>query len=175
MLNVYINQVKLAYTRPGRFFDEALQRGSLPKALEFAALTGVCIALELGISEAFASSSPAIVALVTFLMLIVMPVVLMAWVYVWSAFIQLCAFLLQENLPFSLLRLMVGYSSAGLLFLGLGGWFGKFLSLATIVFQVWGMERVLKCSRWTAVLFVFLPFSIFAVLVVFFSLMFKVF
>jgi hypothetical protein len=62
MFSAYIDQLKLAYTKPGRFFDEALQRGSLSQALEFADLTGVCIALELGISEAFASSSPAIVA-----------------------------------------------------------------------------------------------------------------
>ena len=175
MFKDYIAQIKLAYTSPSRFFEQALQRGSFAQALQFAALTGVCIALELGISEAFASSSPAIVALVTLLTLLAMPLVLMAWVFVWSTFIQLCAFLLQEHLPFFPLRLMVGYSSAGLLFLGLGGWFGKLLSLTTLFFQVWGMERVLKCSRWTAVLFVFLPFSIFAVLIGFFSLMFKVF
>ncbi|HVM32041.1 MAG TPA: hypothetical protein VMU88_02840, partial [bacterium] len=71
--------------------------------------------------------------------------------------------------------LMVGYSSAGLVLLGLGGWVGKLLSLSTVFFQVLGMERILGCSRWTALLFVFLPFSIFLLLLVFFSLMFKVF
>ncbi len=165
----------MAYTEPARFFERTLGQQSLSQALRFAALTGIFVALELGISEAFASSSWAIVALVTALTLVAMPLALVVWVYVWSAFIQLCAFLLQEELPFSPLRLMVGYSTAGLLFLGLGGWLGKLLSLSTVFFQVLGMERVLKCSRWTAVLFVFLPFSIFALLIGFFSLMFKVF
>src|SRR5690348_11080896 len=120
MFRPYFDQLKLAYTDPGRFFDQALANSSQSQALRFAALTGVCIALELGISEAFASTSWAIVALVTGLTLVAMPLVLVVWVYLWAAFIQLCAFLLQEDLPFAPLRLMVGYSAAGLVFLGLG-------------------------------------------------------
>ncbi|HVM33353.1 MAG TPA: hypothetical protein VMU88_09490, partial [bacterium] len=99
MFRPYFDQLKLAYTDPGRFFDQALQTNRLSQALRFAALTGVCVALELGISEAFASTSWAIVALVSGLTLLVMPLVLVVWVYVWAAFIQLCAFLLQEDLP----------------------------------------------------------------------------
>ncbi|MGH7739577.1 MAG: hypothetical protein ACREL1_05470 [bacterium] len=171
----YFSQVKSAYTRPSRFLDQNLGRADLGRALRFAAITGACVALELGISEALTSSSLSIVALVTVLALILLPIVFGAWVFIWSGFIRLCAFLLQENLPASPLRLVVGYSSVGLLFLGLDGWIGKLISLITVVFQVWGMERVLRCSRWTAILFVFLPFSIFLLLLGLVSLMFKVF
>ncbi|HET9870529.1 MAG TPA: hypothetical protein VFR02_08550, partial [bacterium] len=111
MFRDYFQQIKLAYTRPGRFFEQALQQGSLSQALRFSALTGVCVALELGVSEAFASSSLPIVGLVTALTLVALPLASVVWVFGWAAFIRLCGFLLQEDLASPSLRLMVGYSS----------------------------------------------------------------
>jgi hypothetical protein len=175
MFRQYFQQLRSVYTAPGRFFEDIFDHSTFQKALMFAALTGVVIALELGLSEVLESSSLGIIALVTVVTLFVLPLAMVAGVYIWSGFTKLCAYLLKEELPYEPLLIMVGYSAAGFLFLGLGGWVGKFLSLAALIFQVAGMEKMMKCSRWTAVIFVFLPFSIFMVCVGFFTLMFKVF
>ena len=78
-------------------------------------------------------------------------------------------------MPLEPVRQVVAYSVAGIALLGLGFGLGKWFCLAVFVFQVFGVEKVLKCSRWTAGVYVGLPFSLVAVLLVFVVFMFEVF
>jgi hypothetical protein len=97
------------------------------------------------------------------------------WIYVWAAFMKLCAALLDEDLSLEPLRRVVAFSVGGLVSLGLGYGLGKWVALVMFVFQVFGVERVQKCSRWTAAVYVGLPFSLVAVLGLLGAFMFKVF
>jgi hypothetical protein len=175
MLKDYLRKLKLLWTRPAEFYDWALDQSNDQEATRFAALTGVFVALELGLWEALMGGSISIVALVTILLLIGTPFLILGWIYLWSAFIKLCGFFLDENLPLERLQLVVAYSSAGLIALGVGFWGGKWLALATFGFQIFGLEKTLKCSRWMAALYVMLPVSMVAVLMGIFTLLFKVF
>jgi hypothetical protein len=138
-------------------------------------ITGAFVALELSLKEFLSSGSIPIVALVMAILLLLLPFVFLLGVYAWAAFMRLCAGLLNETLPLAPLRLVTAYSAAGFLAMLFGFSFGIWLSLAFLVFQVYGVERMLKCSRWTSVVFVGLPFSIVGVLFALFTLMFKVF
>jgi hypothetical protein len=51
---------------------------------------------------------------------------------------------------------------------------GLWLALMTFVFQFFGVEKGLRCSRWTAAVYVGLPFGIVAVMFGVVTLMFKV-
>lgn len=175
MISNYCRKTKELFTRPSDFYGEVLQQPDLKGAARYTALTGVFVALGLALRELLLNGSPSLVALVTALLLLLMPAVMLAGVYAWTGFMRLCAGLLDESLPDLPLRLVVAYSVAGFLTLGLGFTLGKWLSLVFLIFQVLGVERMLKCSRWTAVVFVMLPFSIVGVVILLFTLMFKVF
>ncbi|HEY5039175.1 MAG TPA: hypothetical protein VIJ93_08910 [bacterium] len=163
------------WLHPAEFFAAVPASSGMNEAVRFSALTGVLVALELGIVEALSGGSIGIVALVTLLMLAGMPLLVTVGVQLWSHFVRLCGFLLGESLPLEPLRQVTAYSTAGLVALGVGWGLGKWLVLATFVFQFFGVEKVLRCSRWTAAVYVGLPFSIVAVLAGLSTLMFKVF
>ncbi len=175
MVKEYFDNLKLLWLHPAEFFDRDFGPEGEKNAFRFAVLTGLLVALELGVSEALTGGSPGIVAFVTAILLAGMPLAVTAWIYLWTAFVRLCIYLLGEVLPVAQVRLVVAYSLAGLVGLGLGFGLGKWLALAVFLFQVFGMEKVLSCSRWTAAVYVGLPFSMLAVLAGFFTLMFKVF
>jgi hypothetical protein len=80
-----------------------------------------------------------------------------------------------ETLPLGSVRPVVAYSAAGLVALGVGLGVGKWLALSMFVFQLLGVEKALGCSRWTAAVYVGLPFSMVAVLAGLLTLMFKVY
>jgi hypothetical protein len=175
MVRQYFENLRLLWLRPGEFFGRNYQPGDERESIRFANLTGVLVALELGLAEILAGGSKINVILVTVFMLLAMPFLVTAGIYLWSGFVRLCAFLVGEPLPLEPVRQVVAYSVAGIALLGLGFGLGKWFCLAVFVFQVFGIERVLKCSRWTAGIYVGLPFSLLAVLLVFVGFMFKVF
>jgi hypothetical protein len=175
MVRHYFENLRFLWFRPGEFFIQNYQPGDEKESFRFANLTGVLVALELGLAEILAGGSKVNVVLVTVAMLLAMPFLVTAGIYVWSGFMRLCAFLVGESLPLEPVRQVVAYSIAGIALLGLGFGLGKWLSLAVFVFQVFGVEKVLKCSRWMAGIYVGLPFSLVAVLLVFVVFMFKVF
>lgn len=175
MIKQYFENLKFLWLRPAEFFGRTSDLAGEKEAFRFANLTGVLVSLEIGLAEVLSGGSKVNVVLVTVVMLLAMPFLVTAGIYLWSGFIRLCAYLLGEPLPLEPVRLVVAYSIAGIAFLGLGFGLGKWLALATFVFQVFGLEKVLKCSRWTAGVFVGLPFSMVAVLLIFVGLMFKVF
>ena len=172
--NYFQNLTELGL-HPARFFERDFGPAGEKESIRFAVLTGVLVALELGISEALGGGSLGIVALVTGLTLLGMPFFVTLWIYLWAGFMKLCAYLLGENFPLQPVRQVVGFSVAGMIPLGIGFGFGKWLALASFPLQVLGVEKALRCSRWTALVYVGLPFSMLAVLGGFFFLMFKVF
>ncbi len=174
MIKEYFSNLKNLWLGPAEFFEMNL--GSEPEkhAIRFAALTSLLVALELGLVEILSDSSKVTVGIILALMLIGMPFLIVLWVYLWTAFMRLCAYLLGESLPADKVRLVVAYSAAGLVALGLGFGVGIWLALMVFVFQVIGIEKILGYSRWTAAVYVGLPFSLIAVLAGFFTLMFKV-
>lgn len=175
MINEYLGKVRALWLEPGVFFDQDFGPAAEKDAFRFAVVTGLLVALELGIAEALAGGSLSIIALVTGIMLLAMPFLVTVWIYLWTHFMRLCAYLLGENLPQEPVRLVVAYSVGGWLVAGLGFGLGKWLALAAFLFQLLGIEKILPCSRWTAAVYVGLPFSMMAVLAGFFTLMFKVF
>ncbi len=175
MVQEYFRDLGFLWSRPSEFFRENYDADGENKAFRFANITGILVALELGIAEIFSGGSVTNVALVTLVMLLGMPFFVNAWIYLWSGFMKLCAYMLGEVLPLEPVRQIVAYSVAGLTLFGLGYGLGKWLALATFVFQVVGIEKVLRCSRWTAGIYVGLPFSLVAVLTGFVIFMFKVF
>jgi hypothetical protein len=175
MVQQYFRNLKFLWLQPSAFFDENYDSRDEKEAFRFANITGILVALELGIAEIFSGGSITNVALVTLVMLLGMPFFVNAWIYLWSGFMKLCAYMLGEVLPLEPTRQVVAYSVAGIALLGLGYGLGKWLGLATFVFQMFGMEKVLRCSRWTAGIYVGLPFSLVAVLGGFVIFMFKVF
>jgi len=175
MIKQYFENLKFLWLSPAQFFNQSFDPGGEKAAFRFANLTGILVALELGLAEICSGGSKINVVLVTLAMLLAMPFLVNAGIYLWAGFMQLCAFLLGETLPLEPLRQVVAYSIAGIALFGLGFGLGKWLSLATFVFQVFGLEKVLKCSRWTAGILVVFPFSLLAVLLIFGAFMFKVF
>jgi hypothetical protein len=175
MVQQYFLNLRFLWSRPSVFFNENYDSHDEKQAFRFANITGILVALELGIAEIFSGGSITNVALVTMVMLLGMPFFVNAWIYLWSGFMKLCAYMLGETLPLEPMRQVVAYSVAGIAFLGLGYGLGKWSALATFVFQVFGIEKVLRCSRWTAGIYVGLPFSLVAVLSGFVIFMFKVF
>ncbi len=160
---------------PSAFYAEALERGDRKAAFRYSLVTGALVALELTAREFFSSGSTSLVLLTSLILLPALPALMAAGVHAWTWFMGLSASLLGEKLPRSPLKLVVAYSVAGFLTMGFGFTVGKWLSLGLLVFQVFGVEKMLKCSRWTAVVFVGLPFCIVGVVVLLFTLMFKVF
>ncbi len=174
MLKDYFEKLKRLWLRPAEFFASSFDPEDENAATWFAVLTGLLVALELGAGEILSGGSKVNVILVTVVMLLAMPFFVTAWIYLWAGFLKLCASLLGENMPLQPIRQVVAYSIAGIALLGLGFGLGKWLALATFVFQVFGVEKVMRCSRWTAAVYVGLPFSLVAVLAGFVVFMFKV-
>ncbi len=175
MLKDYFKQLRFLWTRPAEFYSQVVLQAQEKDYSRFSVLTALLCAVEWGLVEILSDHSFMTVVLFTALMLLVMPFVVTVWIYLWSGFVKLCASLLGENLPLEPLRRVVAYSAAGWVALGLGFGLGKWVALATLLFQVIGVEKALRCSRWTAVVYVGLPFSMVAVLGGFFAFMFKVF
>lgn len=175
MIKHYFEDLRFLWLRPADFFTRNYRPGDEKDAFRFANLTGILVALELGLAEVLSGGSLFNVLLVTVVMLLAMPFLVTAGIYLWAGFMGLCAFLVGETLPAEPVRQIVAYSVAGIALMGLGFGLGKWLCLAAFVFQVFGVEKVLKCSRWTAGVYVGLPFSLVAVLLVFIAFMFKVF
>jgi len=175
MLTQYLRQLKTVLIQPSEFFFNALESSDMNDASKFAALTAILVALEVGLDEFLGGGSLGMVGLVTIIMLVGLPFATLVGIYVWAGFTKVCGYLMDVNLPMGPLRLVTAYSSAGMLALGLGFTLGKWLALVIVFYQVVGMERALKCSRITAVIYVMLPLSLVGVLVGIFTLMFKVF
>ncbi len=175
MVKEYLENLRRIWGSPADFFSQELGFPEEKGAFQFAILTSLLVALELGVSEALSGGSLGMVALVTVLMLVALPFLITAWIYLWASFVKLCGFLMGESLPLAPIRRVVAYSAAGLAVIGVGFGLGKWLALSVFGFQVFGIEKNLRCSRWTAGVIVGLPFSLLAVLAGFFTLMFKVF
>lgn len=175
MVRQYFENLGFLWSRPSEFFQKNYAADGENKAFRFANITGLLVAVELGVAEIFSGGSIMNVALVTLVMLLGMPFFVNAWIYLWTGFMKICAYMLGEVLPVEPIRQVVAYSVAGIALLGLGYGLGKWLALATFVFQIFGVEKVLRCSRWTAGIYVGLPFSLVAVLSGFVIFMFKVF
>jgi hypothetical protein len=175
MVKEYFENLRFLWSRPSEFFEERSAAEDEKEAFRFANLTGILVALELGLAEIFSGGSIINIVLVTLGMLLGMPFFVNAWIYLWSGFMKLCANLMGETLPLDPVRRVVAYSIAGIALLGLGWGLGKWLALATFVFQVFGVEKALRCSRWTAGVYVGLPSSLVAMLLLFVLFMFKVF
>lgn len=175
MIRQYFENLRFLWFHPGQFYGRTHIPQDEKESFRFANLTGIFVALELGLAEILAGGSVVNVTLVTVVMLLAMPFLVTAGIYLWTGFMRLCAFLIGEALPLEPLRQVVAYSVAGIALMGLGFGLGKWLCLAVFLFQLFGVEKVLKCSRWTAGVYVGLPFSLVAVLLVFIAFMFKVF
>lgn len=175
MIKQYFENLRQVWLGPSEFFDRSYGLEAEKEAFRFANLTGLLVALELGLVEILSGSSWVNVTLVTGAMLLGMPFLVNAGIYLWSGFMKLCAYLLGESIPLEPVRQVVAYSVAGIALVGVGFGLGKWFALATFVFQIFGVEKVLRCSRWTAGIYVGLPFSLVAVLGGFVIFMFKVF
>ncbi len=175
MIRQYFENLRFLWLHPAQFFSRTAVGEDEKESFRFANLTGVFVALELGLAEILTGGSVINVTLVTVVMLLAMPFLVTAGIYLWAGFMRLCAFLIGESLPVEPMRQVVAYSVAGIALMGLGFGLGKWFCLSAFVFQVFGVEKVLKCSRWTAGIYVGLPFSLVAVLLVFVAFMFKVF
>jgi len=162
------------WSDPADFFARP-EQGDPSRAVPFAAMTGALLAVELGVWEALTGGSLGMVALVTGLLLLALPVAVLLLSLLWARFMGLCAYFLGEELPKEKVFPVVAYSMAGLASFILGPGLGKWLALSAFFFQFLGLERSLSCSRWSALVFVGLPFSMAAVLVVFFTLIFKIY
>src|SRR5579872_4191391 len=130
MAKEYFNNLRLLWFHPAEFFDQGFGPEGEKNAFRFAVLTGLLVALELGISEALTGGSLGIVTFVTVILVAGMPLAVTVWIYLWTAFVKLCAYLLGESLPARQVRLVVAYSLAGLVGLGLGFGLGKWLAMA---------------------------------------------
>lgn len=175
MIRHYLQELRALCFDPSGFFARSQGRLTEKDSFRFANLTGLLIALELGLAEVLAGGSWGNVAWVTLAMFLILPFVVNAWIYVWDAFMRLCASLLGETLSPESTRYVVAYSLAGFLLVGIGFGLGKWLALATFLFQVLGLEKTLRCSRWTAGIYVLFPLSLVLVLLFFTLFMFKVF
>jgi hypothetical protein len=175
MLNQYFKQLIALWLNSSIFFEKTVNKSDDKQASRFVVLTSFLVALELGLAQAFSGGDLRIVAFVTFLLLLFMPFALWVWVYAWSLFIRLCGQLLGEDLPLNKVRLVVAYSAGGWITLGLGFTLGGLLSVVMVVFQALGFQKVLGYSKWNSVVYVGFPFSLLAVLILIFTLLFKVF
>lgn len=175
MFKNYLRKLRLLWRHPSVFFEEAQYETDLKDAGRFAVITGLIVALEIGLFEAITAGDEKIVLVVTAGLLALMPLAVMLWIFLWAGFMKLCGLLLGNDLPTDTLRRAVAYSTGGWIPFIVGFGFGKWLALMTFVFQFFGVERGLRCSRWAAVVYVGLPFSIIAVMSGMVTLMFKVF
>jgi len=173
MKSDYSKKLLGIWSHPADFFSDPSQ-GDPSKAVPFAAVTGALVAVELGVWEALTGGSLGMVALVTGLLLAALPLAILAGAFLWARFMGLCAYFVGENLPAARCFPVVAYSMAGLAAFVLGPGLGKWLALSAFLFQFLGFERSLSYSRWTALVLVGLPFSMAAVLVVFFGFIFKI-
>jgi hypothetical protein len=171
---LYFSRLGSIWSRTSDFFDDP-RLGDPAQAMPFAAATGALLALELGLWEALTGGSLAMVALVTGLLLLGLPLAVLAGVVLWSRFMGLCATFLGEALPMGKVLPVTAYSTAGLAAFALGPGLGKWLVLAAFFFQFLGIEKSLPSSRWTALTLVGLPFSMAAVLAGFFTFIFKIY
>ncbi len=175
MVTEYLSQLKFLWFRCPEFFEQTFNKPDEKGGIRFAILTSLLVALEIGLSEALSGGTIWIVVLVTGVMLAGLPFAVLLWVYLWSFFIKLCGVLLGETLPTEKTRPIVAYSVGGLVALGLGFGLGGILTLVIFVFQFFGFQKVLGYSRWQSAVYVGFPFSLLAVMVIIFTLMFKVF
>ena len=141
MVLEYFQNLGFLWSRPAEFFDKNYDVRGENKAFRFANITGILVSVELGVVEIFSGGSVMNVVLVTLVMLLGMPFFVNAWIYLWSGFMKLCAYMLGEVLPLEPVRQVVAYSVAGLAFLGLGYGLGKWLALAIFIFQIFGVEK----------------------------------
>jgi hypothetical protein len=175
MLKTYLRKLRLLWRHPSVFFEEVQYETNLKDAGRFAVITGLIVALEIGIFEVLSGGDLEIVAVVTAGLLVLMPLAVMLWIYGWAGFMRLCGLLLGNDLPSDSLRRAVAYSTGGWIPFIVGFGLGKWLALMTFAFQFFGVEKGLRCSRWAAAVYVGLPFSIIAVIFGMVTLMFKVF
>ena len=175
MIRHYFENLRFLWSRPSQFFGQAGLMADEKESFRFANITGILVALEKGLAEILAGGSIGNVVLVLVVMLLAMPFLVTAGIYLWASFMRLCAFLVEESLPLEPMRQVVAYSVAGIALLGLALGFWELFCVAVFVFQVLGVEKALKCSRWTAGIYVGLPFSLVGVLLLFVGFMFKVF
>ncbi len=175
MFNQYFTQLISLWLRPSDFYEKTVKKSDYKQASRFVTLTSFLVALELGLSEALSGGDLRIIAFVTLLLILFMPFVLWFWVSVWSLFVRLCGQLFGEELPLDKVRLIVSYSAGGWVTLLLGFGWGGLLSVVMVVFQALGFQKVLGYSKWNSVVYVGFPFSLMAVLVLIFTLLFKVF
>ena len=175
MFSEYLNQLKDLWLRPSDFFEKTVKKGDDKLASRFVVRTSLLVALELGFSEALGGGDLRIIAFVTLVLVLVMPFVLSLWVLLWSLFIRLCAQLLGETLPLDKVRLIVSYSAGGWVTLVLGFGWGLLFSMIMVFFQAVGFEKVLGYSRWNSRIYAGFPFALLAMLILIFTLLFKVF
>lgn len=141
MIKDYFQKLWGLWSKPADFFGD-VPHWDRKESSRFAAVTGILLALELGLLEALGGGSLWIVALVTFLLLLVLPFLLVTGCYFWTHFMRLCAFLMGESLSVEKVVPVVSYSMAGLATLGLGLGLGKWLALSVFFFQFLGVENL---------------------------------
>jgi hypothetical protein len=175
MFNQYFNQLLALWSRPSNFYEKTVKKSDAKQASRFVVLTSFLVALEMGLTQALTGGDLRIVAFVTLLLILFMPLVLWVWVHGWAWFIRICGLLLGENFPIEKIRPIVAFSAGGWITLGLGFGLGGLLSIVMVAFQALGFRKVLGCSKWNSAIYAGFPFSLMAVLVLIFTLLFKVF
>ena len=171
----YFRKLLMLWTRPGEFYSAAALETDSQPASNFAALTAILVAVELGLQEALSGGTLSIVAFVTVALLIALPFGVLLSGFLWAGFIRLTASLLGADLPFLALQKLVFYSCGGLAAMALAFLVGKWAALAVFFFQVAGSGEMLSCSKVSAYVYVLLPASMFGVLGLVLALLFKVF
>jgi hypothetical protein len=175
MFDQYFNQLLGLWFRPSDFYEKTVNKSDNKQASRFVVLTSFLVALELGLAEALTGGDLRIVAFVTLLLILFIPFVFWVWVHGWTWFIHICGLLLGEDFPMEKIRPIVAFSAGGWITLGLGFGWGGLLSVVIVVFQALGFQKVLGYSKWNSAVYAGFPFSIMAVLVLIFTLLFKVF
>lgn len=175
MFHQYLNQLFELWFRPSDFFETTVKKSDNQQASRFVVLTSFLVALELGLTQALTGGDLRIVAFVTLLLIFFMPFAFWVWVYGWAWFIRVCGLLLGEDFPIEKVRPLVAFSAGGWITLGFGFGLGGGLSMVMVVFQALGFQKVLGYSRWSSAVYAGFPFSLMAVLILIFTLLFKVF
>jgi len=175
MFNQYFSRLFALWLHSSDFYGETVRKSDNKQASRFVVLTSFLVALELGLTQALTGGDLRIVAFVTLLLILFMPLVFWVWVNGWAWFIRVCGLLLGEDIPMEKIYPIVAFSAGGWITLGLGFGLGGLLSVVIVVFQALGFQKVLGYSKWNSAIYVGFPFSIMAVLVLIFTLLFKVF
>jgi hypothetical protein len=175
MFQRYFSQLFSLWVRPSVFYEATVKASDAKQASRFVVFTSFLVAIELGLAQALSGGDLRIVIFVTFLLVLFVPFALWVWVYGWSLFIRLCGQLFGADIPFDKIRLVVAYSAGGWVALGLGFGLGGLLTVVMVFFQALGFQKVLGYSRWNSAVYAGFPFSVLAVLVLIFTLLFKVF